>query len=77
MSFANQVLTGFVRLSSFQRGFVFVERLDARRLVRPLCAAIVLGSLLASANAQTAPSAILQKRLQAVFDMSAEDMAAT
>jgi hypothetical protein len=77
MSFANQVLTGFARHLSFQRGFVFVKGLDARRLVRPLCAAIVLGSLLASASAQTEPSPLLQKRLQAVFDMSAEDMAAT
>jgi hypothetical protein len=77
MSFANQVLTGFARHLSFQRGFVFVKGLDARWLVRPLCVAIALGSLLASASAQTEPSPSLQKRLQAIFDMSAEDMAAT
>jgi hypothetical protein len=77
MSFANQVLTGFARHLSFQRGFVFVKGLDARWLIRPLCVAIALGSLLASASAQTEPSPSLQKRLQAIFDMSAEDMAAT
>ena len=77
MSFVNQVLAGLARLSNFQRSFVFVKRLDASRLMRPLCAAIALGALLVSAGAQTAPPAPLQQRLQAIFDMSAEDMAAT
>ena len=77
MSFFNQVLAGLARLSNFQPRFVFVKILDASRLVHPLCAAIALGASLVSAGAQTAPPASLQQRLQAIFDMSAEDMAAT
>src|SRR4051812_19029320 len=73
MSFVNQVLAGLARLSNVRRSFVFVKKLDASRLMRPLCAAIALGALLFSAGAQTAPPASLQQRLQAIFDMSAED----
>src|SRR5205807_9088723 len=75
MSIFSQALAGLARLSSFQHRFVFVKKLNANRLVRPLCAAIALGASLVSAGAQTAPPASLQ--LQAIFDMSAEDMAAT
>src|SRR6267154_1671592 len=77
MSIFSQALAGLARLSSFQHRFVFVKKLNANRLVRPLCAAIALGASLVSAGAQTAPSASLQQQLQAIFDMSAEDMAAT
>jgi hypothetical protein len=77
MFFVNQVLAGLARLSNFQRSLVFVRRLQPSSLMRPLCAAIALGALLVSAGAQTAPPASLQQRLQAIFDMSAEDMAAT
>ncbi len=77
MSIFSQALAGLARLSSFQHRFVFVKKLNANRLVRPLCAAIALGASLVSAGAQTAPPASLQQRLQAIFDMSAEDMAAT
>ena len=76
-SIFSQALAGLARLSSFQHRFVFVKKLNANRLVRPLCAAIALGASLVSAGAQTAPPASLQQRLQAIFDMSAEDMAAT
>src|SRR5882724_11366619 len=76
MSIFSQALAGLARLSSFQHRFVFVKKLNANRLVRPLCAAIALGASLVSASAQTAPPASLQQRLQAIFDMSAEDMAA-
>ena len=77
MFFVNQVLVGLSRPSNFQRRFVFVKRLQPSRLMRLLCAAIALGVSLVSAGAQTAPSASLQQRLQVIFDMSAEDMAAT
>src|SRR6266480_2970628 len=77
MSIFSQALAGLARLSSFQHRFVFVKKLNANRLVRPLCAAIALGASLVSAGAQIAPPASLQQRLQAIFDMSAEDMAAT
>jgi len=77
MSFFSQALAGSARVSSFQRRFVFVKKLNASRLIRPLCAAIALGASLVSAGAQTATPASPQQRLQAIFDMSAEDMAAT
>ena len=77
MFFVNQVLAGLARLSNVQRSLVFVRRLQPSSLMRPLCVAIALGALLVSAGAQTAPPASLQQRLQAIFDMSAEDMAAT
>src|SRR5256885_3258335 len=77
MSIFSQALAGLARLSSFQHRFVLVKKLNANRLVRPLCAAIALGASLVSAGAQTAPPASLQQRLQAIFDMSAKDMAAT
>src|SRR5438309_11813996 len=77
MSIFSQALAGLARLSSFQHRFVFVKKLNANRLVRPLCAAIALGASLVSSGAQTAPRAPLPQRLQAIFDMSAEYMAAT
>src|SRR6266478_4698136 len=72
MFFVNQVLAALARLSSLQRRLVL-----ERHIVGALCAALALGASLVSAGAQTAPSASLQQRLQAIFDMSAEDMAAT
>ena len=77
MSVVNQVLAGLARLSSFERRSFFIKRLYATRLAHLLCAAIALGASLVSAGAQTAPPASLQQRLQAIFGMSAEDMAAT
>src|SRR5258708_36159329 len=73
----SQALDGLAGLSSFQHRFVFVKKLNANRFVRPLGAAIALGASFVSAGAQPAPPASLQQRLQAIFDMSAEDMAAT
>src|SRR5260221_543441 len=77
MSIFSKAVAGLARPSSLQHRFVFLKKLNASRLVRPLCAAIALGASLVSAGAQTAPPASLQQRLQAIFDMSAEDMAAT
>jgi hypothetical protein len=68
MSFVIQVLAGLARLSNFQRSFVFVKRLDASRLMRPLCAAIALGALLVSAGAQTAPPAGRENRILGAVD---------
>src|SRR2546429_9530757 len=77
MSIFSQALAGLARLSRFQHRFVFAKKLNANRLVRPWCAAIALGASLVSAGAQTPPPAAFHQRLQAIFDMTAEDMSAS
>src|SRR5258708_11729436 len=74
MSIENQALAGRPRLSAFRCIFEIPVK---RWFVRPLWPLIALSASLVSAHAQIAPPIPLQQRLQSIFDMSAEDMAAT